>query len=111
MDKVLLNVDYSDSTNKFWRDSYIKNKIFPVSGNIHETIKVAIEGTDGVKLTYNGRPRGNVFIDLKNGKTKIIGYMYKAKDEIDGKKAFFDVWVTIKGIVDYPLINLENILN
>jgi len=105
-ERILLTVDYSDNTRKFWRDSYIKRSIFWLDGDIHAVVKKAIEETDGVELSYKGKPITNIFRDQEDGTAKPVGYIYRAKDEIDGKKAFFDVWVTINKVEDYPIKEL-----
>ena len=105
--KVLLNVSYTDDTKKFWQDSYIKNKIFTlIDGDIHKTIKNAVLKNDYMELCYNGKPQTNVYVDTKDGKTEAVGYIYRGKTDIDGKKALFDVWVTIKAISDYEIKEL-----
>lgn len=104
--KILLKVDYSDSSGRFWQDSYIKNKVIEQKEGetIHETIRKAIEEFDGLQLTYKGKPTGNVFIDGKDGEPIRIGYMYRAKTDIynDEKRknqtAYFDVWTSVKKV-------------
>ena len=110
MNKVLLNVSYSDNSGKFWQDSYIKNKVFVLLDNdIHKTIAEAVREIDGIVLSYDGKPQSNVFIDDKDGKAKAIGYIYRGRNEIynDEKrkyeKALFDVWVDINSVSDYPI--------
>lgn len=101
---VLLNVVYSDDSGKFWSDSLIRNKIYQVQDDIHSTIKNAIENDDvGMEMSYNGKPQTNVFIDDKDGNPKAIGYIYRVKTEIDGKRATFDAWVEIKEVSDYQI--------
>lgn len=101
---VLLSVDYTDNTGKFWSDSYIKNKVYPLDRDIHNTVKNAIEHDDvGMELSYNGKPQQNVFIDTKDGDTKLVGYIYRVKTKIDGKQAYFDAWVDIKSVGDYQI--------
>jgi hypothetical protein len=112
--RVLLNVSYTDNTDKFWQDSYVKNKIVTlVNNNIHETVKSAVLENDGMELLYKGKPRTNVFIDDKEGNAIPVGYIYRGKTEVrndkKGKweKALFDVWVDIKAITDYPITVLD----
>lgn len=102
-EKVLLSISYTDDTKKFWQESYIKNKIFNIDGNIHETIKKAVYENDYVTLCYNARPQANVYIDDKDGNAKAVGYIYRGKTEIEGKQALFDVWVTIYAVNDYEI--------
>lgn len=112
--KILLNVSYIDDSNKFWRDSYIKNKVFTLIDNdIHKTITEAVKEIDGIVLSYDGKPQTNVFVDDKDGNAKPIGYIYRGRDEIynneKGKyeKVLFDVWVDIKSVSDYPINIIE----
>lgn len=113
-ERVLLNVSYIDNTGKFWCDSYIKNKIYTLlDNNIHKTIAEAVKETDGIILSYNAKPQQNVFIDDKDGNAKAIGYIYRGRNEIyndeSGKyeKALFGVWVDVKSVSDYPIIDIE----
>lgn len=87
----------------YWRDS------------IHQTVK-AIDENEAVKLladehylqlTNKGRPTANMFIDDKDGHATIAGYIYRIKDEIDGKRVFFDAWTTIHEMtpINYKEIN------
>lgn len=112
MTKILLKVDYQDITGKYWQNSYINNKIVSlIDGDIHKTIKNVLVDIDGVELSYNGKPVSNVFIDDRDGNTKKIGYIYRGKSDIydNGKtnRALFDVWVTIKEVVDYPIEDIK----
>lgn len=115
MKTVVLKVDYTDSTNKFWFDSYIKNKIVsfnPELKSIHEVIKDVCEH-EGMILTYGGKPQGNVYRDTKNGEARIVGYMYRGKTEIHdrdmpkAKTAYFDVWVTIGSVEEFEFEMIE----
>jgi len=105
----LLNIDYTDDTRKFYSDSYIKNRFINKKDNqtIHEAIAQAILENDGMELLYKGKPRGNIYIDLKDGSAKPVGYMYRAKTTIDNKRALFDVWATIKKIEDADIENID----
>jgi hypothetical protein len=107
--KILIIIDYRDYTGKFWFDSSIKNKIVkynPDEKTIHEIIKELCE-EEGMSLTYKGKPQGNVFIDGENGEPKRIGYIYRGKSEIYDRNMTtignFDVWVTIKQIIDFDI--------
>lgn len=105
--QALINVDYQDNTGKFWQDSYIKNEIIAVGDNIHQTIAKMLDNIDGVDMSYKGKPQSNVYIDDKHGRSKAVGYIYRVKTEIDGKKALFDAWITLKEVKDYPVEELD----
>ena len=109
MQTLLLKADYSDNTGKFWRDSYINNlTATQLKGEtIHDTVKRIINNTDGVELSYKGKPQCSIYRDIKNGDRKVVGYIYRATDIIDGKKALFDVWVEIREVLDLPLTEIE----
>ena len=110
MQKILLNVSYSDNSGKFWQDSYIKNKVFSIDEklNIHNVIADIIK-QDGIKMTYKNKPMTNIFIDDKDGNKKVIGCIYRGKTEIfndeKGKNeiALFDVWVEISKVENYKI--------
>lgn len=104
----MLKADYRDTTGKFWRDSYIKNIIVTQSEGetIHDTIKRVVLNNDGLELAYNGEPQANIYRDIK-GESKIIGYIYRAKDEIDGKRVMFDLWVEVREVVYLELKDIE----
>lgn len=113
--KALIKVDYTDSTGKFWFESYIKNQVVTfdeTKETIHEVIKNLCED-EGMELTYKGRPQGNVMRDTKDGDVEIVGYMYRGKSEIqdrDTSKAqtgYFDVWVTIRKIVPFEFEEID----
>lgn len=109
MKRILLNVDYTDDTKKFWSESCIKNKIIKLEDNIniHDLIAETLMDKDYMTVLYKNKPRGNVYIDDTDGNAKAIGYIYRVKTEIEGKKAVFDAWVTIKEVVDYSIIDLN----
>ena len=105
MKKLLVTVSYSDNTNKFYFDSYIKNKVISVDiekETIHQIIKNLCE-EECMELSYKGKPQSNIFVDNKNGESKTIGYVYRGKTEIDNKTALFDVWVMISEVIDFPI--------
>ncbi|MCP5375226.1 MAG: hypothetical protein H6743_03930 [Rickettsiaceae bacterium] len=106
MTKILLDVSYT-TRQKYWLDSYIKNKVFNIDDNhFDQEIKKILEENDYVQLAKNAKPTTNVYIDAKDGTPKVVGYIYKVRQEIDGKKINFDAWVTISKITDYPIIEL-----
>jgi len=113
--QVLLKVSYHDNSGKYWSDSFIKNKVFDlIDNNIHKTIMQAVKDTDGMELSYNGKPQANIFIDTVDGDTKRIGYIYRGKQDIQNdktnkyEKGLFDVWVDIKEVSDFPIEALNN---
>lgn len=110
MKKLLITVNYTDNTNKFWWDSSIKKlkvDFDPETQNIHEVIKEVCDKEDGMELTYKGKPQGNVYRDTKDGSSKIVGYMYRGKAEVHDRSmvkpvmVFWDVWVTIEQVVEF----------
>lgn len=107
IEELLITVDYSDRNGKYWLQSNFRNKIIVLrpEESIHAVIKEALEEHDYVEFTNKGVPISNVHIDTKNG-VKSIGYVYRCKTEIDGNLVRFDVWVTIKKIIDF---NIETI--
>ena len=86
--------------------------IFTIDENkdIHRQINELLKEVDGQELSYKCKPRNNIYIDQKEGGAKIIGYMYRSKTEIydrsaniNDAKAYFDAWVTLKEVIDYPI--------
>jgi len=115
MKTLLIKIDYTDSTGKFWFDSYVKNKTFkfnPEEKNIHQFISDICE-EEGMILSYKAKPQGNIFRDDKNGDSQIVGYMYRGKSEIYDrnmtrpKTGFFDVWVTIKEVNNFEFEEID----
>lgn len=111
--QVLLHVTYQDDKKKYWKDSYIKNKIFNIIDNdIHKTVAEALKEHDYTEVSYKGKPQSNVYVDTKDGETKAIGYIYRVKTDIQDdytyktKEVFFDAWVTIYSISDYEIKEL-----
>lgn len=116
MKEVLLTLDYRDNTNKFWFESYCKNKIVaydPEKESIHEVIKNVCKD-EGMILTYGGKPNGNVYRDKKDGTSFIVGYMYRGKSEIHDRDmpkpqtGYFDVWATIHEVDDFQFEEIES---
>ena len=106
--KILVNVIYSDNTNKYWFDSSIKNKIVefnPEEKSIHDLIAELCKN-EGMELSYKNKPQSNIFVDTSNG-SKIVGYVYRGKSELydDNVRKYktinFDVWVNIDTIIDF----------
>ena len=107
MKEVLLTINFTDPTDKFWWDCGIKNKLFSYDSEkqtIHDLVKKICDD-EGMELSYKGKPRGNVYVDTKGGETKRVGYIYRGKGEVHDRNmvrpqmVLWDVWVTIKGIV------------
>lgn len=115
MKQVLLTISFTDDTNKFWWDSEIKNKIVNFDSEketIHDVVKKVCKDV-GMELTYNGKPKGNVFREKKDGETEIIGYMYRGKGEIYDRNmvkpimVFWDVWATINQIEKFQFEEID----
>jgi len=115
MKTLLLKIDYTDSTGKFWFDSSVKNQkvtFDPELKSIHEVIKEVCED-EYMELTYGGKPQGNVYRDKKDGTTVIVGYMYRGKTEIQdrdmpkAKTAYFDVWVEISEVTEFAFEEID----
>jgi hypothetical protein len=119
---LLITVTYTDSTDKFWMDSSIKNKrvLFdPETQNIHEVVKELCEDKDYMELVYNGKPQGNVYRDVLDKKGSIngyetVGYMYRGRTDIyrpinmsKPETGRFDVWVTIDEVVPFAVEDLS----
>jgi hypothetical protein len=105
--KILINIDYTDSTKNFYFDSYIKNKIVeydPDKKTIHDVIKELCD-EEGMTLTYNAKPKGNVYRG-----DKVIGYMYRGKTDIYDRNmtkpqiAYFDVWSEIYQVEEFTYL-------
>jgi len=109
IEKILIDVSYTHKTGDYYQDSYVKNKIVYIDGDLNDTIANVLKDDDGMILSYKNKPQSSVYIDDKDGKAKVVGYIYKGKSEIQNEKTgkwikvTFDVWVTISKILDYPL--------
>jgi hypothetical protein len=104
--KILINVGYDDPTGKFWQDSWIKNSVVEFDSEkqtIHQLVGYLCECTDCVELSYGCKPQTNMYRDTKDKISECVGYIYRGKADIDGKKALFDVWVSIKEVIDFPI--------
>lgn len=111
MKKLIIDVDYRDNTNKFYFYSSIKNEIInfdEAKETIHELVqRICFE--EGMKLSYKGKPQGNIY----DAEGKRIGYIYRGKTEIynpnmsSPKIGFFDVWVSIKEVIDFNIEPLD----
>lgn len=111
--QILLNVDYRHNDEKFWAESHLKDKVVTIDPDksIHQEIKRILSEIDYCELSYKGKPQGNIFIDTKDGESKIIGYHYRGKMDIqtDHKwiSANFTVWVSISEIKEYEIEEIE----
>jgi hypothetical protein len=115
MKKLLITINYTDNTDKFWWDSSIKKlkvDFDPEAQNIHEVIKEVCDEQDGMELTYKGKPKGNIYRDIKNG-SEIVGYMYRGKAEVQDRSmvkpvmVFWDVWATIEEVIKFEFEQIE----
>ncbi len=115
MKKVLLTINYRHNEDKFWWDSSIKNKVInfdPEKQTIHELIKEVCED-EGMELSYKGKPQGNVYRVLQGGGSEPIGYMYRGKGEVydrnmpKPKMVYWDVWLTIKAIEKFEIVEMD----
>ncbi len=111
--QILLTVDYSGNEN-YWQESMIKNSIFTIDKDkdIHSQIGEILKEEDFCELSYKCKPTSNIYVDLKNGEVKKVGYVYRGKSEINVDnhkwvKANFDVWVSIKGIEEFKIEEVE----
>ncbi|MDD4922192.1 MAG: hypothetical protein PHS30_06915 [Bacteroidales bacterium] len=111
--KALITIDYRDTSDRFWFESTVKNKIvnIPEDKTIHEIVREMCE-IEGMTLTYKGKPKGNVYVDTKEGTPKAIGYVYRGKSEIYDRGSrpqtgFFDVWVTLHQVTDFEIESID----
>ena len=118
MKKIIISVDHSDETGRYWSDSSIKNKTIEVNDGetIHDAIVKAVKDNDYCEFSYKGKPQGNVYRDKKDGTGYIVGYHYRTKHDIENRSdnisksgVPFTTWVTIHGeIVPLELDDIEN---
>jgi len=115
MKTLLVTVDYSHNQDKWWWDSSIKKmKVLfdPEKQTIHELIKEVIEEEDGMELTYKGKPKGNIYRDVKDGESKVVGYLYRGKHEMYDRGMvkpvllYWTVWVEIEEVVKFEIEEL-----
>lgn len=87
----------------FWRD-----RIAEVikAENENEAMKLLAE-KHYIELTNKGKPQTNIYIDGKDGEAIKSGYIYRVRDNIDGKRVFFDAWTSIYELneIDYKELN------
>jgi len=114
MKKLLLTINFEDSTDKFWWDSGIKNKVVdfdPEKETIHQVVARLCDDC-GMEMSYKGKPQGNIYRDLKSGESKAVGYMYRGKGEVHDrnmprpKMVFWDIWVTIQAVEEFAIEEL-----
>ena len=111
MKRLLINIDYGDHAGKFWQESVIKNKIILFDSNeltIHQLIQELCKEEDYIELSYKAVPQGNVHIDISKEESKLVGYMYRGKGDVEGKKVLFNVWVTIYEVIDFKIQDYDN---
>tara|TARA_Y100000310_G_C20514070_1_gene730289 strand:+ start:640 stop:846 length:207 start_codon:yes stop_codon:yes gene_type:complete len=67
-----------------------------------------------MEMSYNGKPQGNIYTDVKNGNPKIIGYHYRCKcpyiekeDRSGCTTGYFTAWVRINKVEDFELENID----
>lgn len=112
MKTLLITIRFTDDTGKWWWDCGLKNvkvDFDPDKQNIHKVIKDMCEN-EGMELSYKGKPRGNVFHDLKDGGVEICGYIYRGKGEVHDRNmvrpvmVLWDIWVTIEMIEKFEFV-------
>ncbi len=116
MQNLIISVVHTDDTDRYYADSYIKNKTITIKDGetIHQAIAEALSDNDNCEMAYKGKPQGNIYQDDKEGNSHIIGYHYRTKHDIqnnDGKwhDVPFTTWVTIHGeVVPFELLDIEN---
>lgn len=108
MKKLIISVEHTDETGKYWSDSSIKNQTVEVKDGetIHQAIARTLEAEDYCTMSYKGKPQSNVYRDDKDGNSHIVGYLYRTKhyienrsDNIQKENVPFTTWVTIHGEV------------
>jgi len=113
MQKIIISVDHTDETGKYYNESYIKNQTIEIKDGetIHSAIVRVVSEEDYCTFLYKGKPRGNVYRDKKDGSSYIVGYHYRTKHSIDNHDNVpFTTWVTIHGQVnDIELSDIETI--
>jgi cytoplasmic iron level regulating protein YaaA (DUF328/UPF0246 family) len=104
MNKYLINISFSNEGGKYWSDG-IKNEVIRAE-NHQDAIIQAIEDRF-FEVMKKKKPTGNVFVDTKDGETKLAGYLYRVKTEIEGKQVYFDAWTSADELkeVEYQNIN------
>ena len=120
MIELLITVDYR--AEDYWSESTLKNKSRFIDENkdIHDQLAKVLYDEDYCTLSYNNRPRSNIYIDIAQPKgapkqiptSKIVGYMYRGKQNIENKNrkwvdVNFDVWVSIKKVVEFEFKKIE----
>ena len=112
MKTLLLTVNYRHNQDKWWWESSIqkeKVRFDPEKQTIHELIKEVINEEDGMELTYNGKPKGNIYRDVEDGKSKLVGYHYRGKQEVHDRSmvkpvmVYWTVWVKIEEVVEFEI--------
>lgn len=107
MKRILIKVSYRDNTNRFWRLSRLALDIVSIDmSNVHNEIARLCSDMDCVEFVRNNKPISPMYRDQPDGSAKQVGFVYRCKDEIDGKTARFDVWVEMYEVsdIDYSQI-------
>jgi len=113
--KIMLNVSYTDETNKHWMESGIKNHVTekPEKESIHEYIRRIIETIDYVEFSYNGKPQGLIYVDRAEGSVQ-DGYHYRVKADVMNNykwtKGYFTAWVSVYQVTDYSFPHDPNLV-
>lgn len=106
--RILIKVSYRDNTRRFWKASRLALDIVHIDlGNVHNEIAALCADMDCVEFVRNNKPICPMYVDTPNGGNKQVGWVYRCKDEIDGKTARFDVWVEMQEVVDVDFTQIK----
>lgn len=110
----MLKVDYTcnlrdkEGRAKYWADSYVKNLLVCVNDgeSVHDVVKKVLEDKDCATCAKRFKPECEMFVDLKDGGSKQIGWIYKVKHSIDKNgggwvEIPFDAWVEVRKVEDF----------
>lgn len=85
--------------NKYWISRDILRTKIITSNNLKDAISEFVKFANGdgfFSISKNAeRKKESLYIDMLNGESKKIGYMFKALTEIEGKQVWCELWVTI----------------
>ena len=104
--------DYNN--NKYWVDSDIINDTTIQASDLKEALeayKNYVYNSNYITISNNAiKNKNNMYIDLKDGTSKQVGYVLTASMDIDTKrgytKQFIDLWIEILKIEN---INFEEV--
>lgn len=102
--KYLINTHFEHRDGKYWSDG-IKNEVINAENHQDAIIK-AIEGRY-FEVMKGKKPTGNVFVDTKSGESKLSGYMFRVKTEIDNKQVYFDAWTSADELKDVEYESID----